>query len=213
MGKCLFMRKGETHTASKQGLPFGYTKLAYIQSSGTQYVDSFFNPNQNTRVVMDVQLFSQETQINGIFGVRDSSYPNEANKFIAWSMSTGSSIRSDYFGTNANVSKSISIVGTRIIVDKNRNICKFGSNVLINTSATGQCKKSIYLLCTNDGDNGANYYATANLYSCQIYDNDVLVRDYVPCINTSGEVGLYDLVGKQFYGNAGTGVFIGSEVA
>ena len=52
-----------------------------------------------------------------------------------------------------------------------------------------------------------------NLYSCQIYDNGTLVRDFVPCINGSGEVGLYDLVGKQFYGNAGTGVFTGSEVA
>lgn len=56
-------------------------------------------------------------------------------------------------------------------------------------------------------------YANATIYSCQIYDNGTLVRDYVPCINPSGEVGLYDLVGGKFYGNAGSGVFVtGPEV-
>ena len=51
------------------------------------------------------------------------------------------------------------------------------------------------------------------LYYCRIFDGDTLLRDYIPCINASGAVGLYDLVGRQFYGNAGTGAFTGSEVA
>ena len=63
--------------------------------------------------------------------------------------------------------------------------------------------------------NGGSSYANASmkLYACQIYDDGTLVRDFVPCINASGEVGLYDLVGQQFYGNAGAGTFTGSEVA
>lgn len=51
------------------------------------------------------------------------------------------------------------------------------------------------------------------VYWFKIYDNGTLARDFVPCIKDDGEVGLYDLVRKQFYGNAGTGVFTGSEVA
>lgn len=48
----------------------------------------------------------------------------------------------------------------------------------------------------------------AKLYSAQIYNGASLplIRDFVPCINPSGAVGLYDLVGAKFYGNAGTGV-------
>ena len=192
-------------------LPSGYKRLEYIQSTGTQYVDSGFKPNQNTRVIMDVKLLSQTTANIGIFGVRDVVMANEAKKFIAWSMSTGSSIRSDYFGTYANVLKSTSIVGNRIILDKNKNICKFGSVVLTNTSATGQCTKSIYLLCTNDGGT-PNYHATANLYSCKIYDNDVLVRDFIPCQKPDGTIGLWDDVNSVFYGNAGTGTFTAGPV-
>jgi hypothetical protein len=45
------------------------------------------------------------------------------------------------------------------------------------------------------------------LYYFQIYDNNVLVRDFVPCINASGEAGLYDKANNVFYGNAGSGTF------
>ena len=58
-----------------------------------------------------------------------------------------------------------------------------------------------------------NEYSKSKIYYCKIYNNGILVRDFVPCIKDDGEVGLYDLIGKQFYGNAGTGVFTGSEVA
>ena len=53
----------------------------------------------------------------------------------------------------------------------------------------------------------------ARIYSCKIYSNSALIRQFVPCKNSSGEVGLYDEVNNVFYGNAGTGVFIaGPEV-
>ncbi|MBQ4353596.1 MAG: discoidin domain-containing protein [Clostridia bacterium] len=45
------------------------------------------------------------------------------------------------------------------------------------------------------------------MYSCQIYDNGTLVRDFVPCVDYSGEVGMYDLVSAVFYGSSGTGAF------
>ena len=48
---------------------------------------------------------------------------------------------------------------------------------------------------------------TGKIYSCQIYDNGSLVRDYVPCINNDGTIGLWDDVNSVFYGNAGTGSF------
>lgn len=54
MGKVLFMRKGNKRTTPVVPLPKGYTKLAYIQSSGTQYVDTGFTPNQDTCIEMDV---------------------------------------------------------------------------------------------------------------------------------------------------------------
>jgi hypothetical protein len=45
------------------------------------------------------------------------------------------------------------------------------------------------------------------MYSCQIYDNGTLIRDYVPCITPDNEAGLYDLVNGAFYANMGSGAF------
>lgn len=187
-------------------LPEGYTQLEYIQSSGTQYINSGYAPSQNTRVVADVQLMEQTTATVAFFGVRDTAAANSPNKFIAWSMTTGQSIRSDYFGTSSNPTSSISVVGKRITIDKNRNICSFGETVLTNTVATGQCKNNMFLFAEND-EGKANYFGSIKLYSCQVYDNDNLIRDFTPCINSDGAVGLYDMVGAQFYGNAGSGTF------
>jgi len=47
------------------------------------------------------------------------------------------------------------------------------------------------------------------LYSFKVEDNGVLVRDYVPCyIKATNEVGLYDLVTKEFYHNLGSVPFL-----
>ena len=52
------------------------------------------------------------------------------------------------------------------------------------------------------------------LYYCQIYNGNTIVRNYIPCINPDGEIGLYDLANSKFYTNAGTGVFTaGPEIA
>ena len=47
------------------------------------------------------------------------------------------------------------------------------------------------------------------LYSCQIYDNDTLIRDYVPCMDNNGVYGLYDKVNGVFYTSATDSGFTG----
>ena len=64
----------------------------------------------------------------------------------------------------------------------------------------------MYVLANNE-KNTTVYYSSAKLYSCKIYDNGTLVRDFIPCQTTSGEIGLWDDVNSVFYGNAGTGTF------
>ena len=205
MGSCLFMRKGENHTAPAKGLPAGFTKLAYIQSSGTQYINTGFKPNNNTRVVMDL-LYTGSESISNEFGAWNSS--NNAS-FIC--LTTGQNNLYPFYG---NASQTVSVNRTaRHTVDMDKNVVKMNGTTMITFDQMSfQCTYPMFLCCFNNA--GATENMTSmRIYSCQIYDNGTFVRDYIPCINASGEVGLYDLVGKQFYGNAGTGVFTGSEVA
>ena len=46
------------------------------------------------------------------------------------------------------------------------------------------------------------------LYSCKMYNSNVLQRDFVPCYRKSDWViGLYDIVNNTFYTNSGSWTF------
>ncbi|MDY6152100.1 MAG: hypothetical protein SPI06_01690 [Terrisporobacter sp.] len=51
--------------------------------------------------------------------------------------------------------------------------------------------------------------ANARWYKVKIYDNGILVRDFIPIKTTTNIYGLWDKVNKVFYKNAGTGTFTG----
>ena len=184
-------------------LPSGYTRLEYIESTGTQYIDTGFKPNNNTRVVLDFEPTAAYSGIAGIFGIRDTKYATAANMFIFWN-NGANTFRTDYFGTQKTMT--VSTLLARQTVDKDKNLTTIGSVSASNTASTGQCSNNLYLFCTNDAGT-ANYFAKLKLYSCQIYDNGTLIRDYIPAKLDDGTVGLYDKLNGLLYINAGTGTF------
>lgn len=56
-------------------------------------------------------------------------------------------------------------------------------------------------------------WAKYKVYSCKIWDNDIIQRNLIPAKNTSGTLGLYDAVNNMFYTNAGTGTFTAGPIA
>lgn len=208
MGKCLFMRKGETHTEPRQGLPSGYTELEYIQSSGTQHIDTGFVPNQDTRVVMDFDAVSiPNGKTATLFSARGNGTNGgwSVNAFAVFAQSSFTTLVDQY--ASAYVTPSVSSSG-RHTVDKNKNVTFFDGNEIQRFTYTAFTSAvQLRLLYDNQPSGGDEHPFGGKLYSCQIYDNGNLVRDFIPCINPSGAVGLYDKVTKAFFGNAGTGTF------
>lgn len=50
--------------------------------------------------------------------------------------------------------------------------------------------------------------AKFRFYKCKIYDDDILIRDFIPVKRkVDNVIGMYDLVEGKFYGNNGTGTF------
>ena len=205
MGHCLFLRKGSVHT-KPISLPSGYTKLAYIQSTGTQWVDTGFKPNQNTRIKMDCNVIGFNSMDAFLFGARIAS-GNTAFCLAADDANTR------WFALYGNAVQNPTGTCTgKHSIDFNQNVLTLDGKKSTFAKTTFQSSYNLLLFATITNGNVDSQRGKMAIYSCQIYDNGTLVRDFVPCINGSGEVGLYDLVGKQFYGNAGTGVFTGSEV-
>lgn len=191
-------------------LPDGYTELEYIESTGTQYIDTGFMPSQNTRVIIEIEVYNPDSETKGIFGTRNQNSSKSSLGYVVWLMSSGATVRSDYFG--GSIIQDFNELNKRIVIDKNKNICTVGSTVITNSSGTGLAPFSLYLFCVNNiGLATESYRVKAKLYSCKIYDNDILEKLFVPCMNKSGDIGLYDIIDEKFYGNAGTGAFIPGE--
>lgn len=201
----------ETIVEEAPWLPGGYTELEYIEATGTQYIDTDYAPNQNTRVMAEMEFGSSGFGImNCLFGTRSTISESDSLAYALWSFNSGKVARSDFFGSA--IQKSFNFASLYLTIDKNKRICQLNSTIISNSNNTGQVEEPLYLFALNEGSSGdAKYHTSAKLYSFQIYENETLVRNFIPCINPEGIVGLFDSVGLAFYGNLGTGSFVAGQ--
>lgn len=187
----------ETKPASR--LPEGYAEVQYIQSSGTQYVDTGFKPNQDSRVI--IKLSTSETGSHTVFGADIDWVDN------GFALGVGFTHYGKETGTISGLNN-----GSPHEVDFNKNIISMdGSTVLTMGASTFSVPHNLALFANNRAG-GIQGKTTMALYYCRIYDGNTIIRDYIPCKNAGGAVGLYDLVDGKFYGNAGTGSFTAGPV-
>ena len=201
----------ETPPEPVSPLPEGYTQLEYIESTGTQYIDTGFVPNQDSRVYLKAMPMSAAETGDGVgFIPYGSGISNTSQAFECYS-----SLGQYEFNYDGQYSFAGSAsVGSVLEIDHNKNIvslCSNGDKQNINfTYATFSCPYTLTLFALH---RASILRGLLRLYSCQIYDNGTITRDFFPCKNSSGEVGLYDLIDGEFYPNAGAGVFsAGPEV-
>lgn len=180
------------------------TPIEYIQSSGTQYINSNFIPKATTRTIMKAEPMAWSAW-SAFFGTRNATSPTASQAYIA-AVPAATLYCSDYFGSSLTAETPTIMQITNI--DKNKNICSFNNIMITNTSSTVNATTNMFLLALNDVGT-AKYFLSAKLYSCQIYDGNTLVRDFIPIKTTTNIYGLWDKVNKVFYPNAGTGTFTG----
>lgn len=188
-------------------LPSGYTKLKYVRSTGAQAIFTGVSVDQDTRVVIDFQMDSSQTTEQHICSVRTSTSGPFFTAFYNGSLSSGN-YRVRWASQAINTFKLIS--GTdRMVLDFNKNSVTLGDYQLTFSSATFSISYPLTLFCRNTAGT-CDAYAYMDMYSCQIYSGTTLVRDYIPCKNSSGVAGLWDDVESMFYGS-GTPLEAGPE--
>ena len=187
-------------------LPEGYRRLEYVRSTGTQYVDTGLTANNNTAIAVDVHLNGSENATVP-YGVWDSGNPTNAFLFYAMRSSNAANI---FYGTKrqSNVAGSYF---TRGILIQNKNVFSFNGTVLGTLETqTFQSSNNMFLFAWNAAGTVADL-STMDIYSCAIHNDNVLARLYTPVLTAGGEIGLYDSITREFYGNAGTGTFVAGD--
>ena len=187
-------------------LPSGYTRLEYVESNGTQYIDTGFKADVNTRLVIDAQVFPDQPENYDdtwmLFGTFDDSgfgalYIPASKKYMIFRDYDVTSFSADCKGNE------------RLLIDYNKTQASIKINgieeqIELENVTSLPVDGNIFIFAGCSWGNPFAYTAM-KVYSCQIYDDDVLVRDFVPCLAPSGTAGLYDLANGVFYGNAEIG--------
>lgn len=187
-------------------LPSGCKRVEYIESTGSQYIDTEFKPNQDTRVIIDYQITTAQTI--PLFGARNGSTNRE---FEMFAYADGKGIQDGYGSSQDYVTSSPNL--NRTTIDKNKNVTTSSDGSVNKTHAaqTFQCSYNMYLFQMNNGGQIYNASYGSRCYSCQIYDNGTLIRDYIPYIDENGDANLWDNVNESPAKKVGTFV-AGPEV-
>ena len=181
--------------------------VEYIASTGTQYIDTGFKHNQNTRLLADMDFQPSVAYVTP-FGSWGGANTSPQKRFGAQINANNNGINL-YYGSRA--SQAINTPATytgRKTWDFNKNVFTIGGTSKTFSAQTFQSQFNDYIFGLSSYT--GTFYGGANmkLYSFKIYDNGTLVRDFVPCYKKyNGEGGLYDTVNNVFYENKGTGEF------
>jgi hypothetical protein len=185
---------------SKNILPSEYQQVEYIQSTGEQYIDTGYIPNQDTFVNSDVNLVSYNAN-NVLFGQR-VAYMDGQYEVVAFKTQYIPQLRYGNQSTGSVEGSTLSIGDHYIETSKNGLF--IDNNRVGNTlnTVTFICQYSIYLFARNNAGT-ANAFSNIKIYSLKISENDVLIRDFIPCYRKSdSKPGMYDTINSVFYTNA-----------
>jgi hypothetical protein len=191
------------------GLPEGFTQVEFIQSSGSQYIDTGFYPSNNARLVLDFENNTHGSGWRGIYGAREGT--NNARSFSLF-MSSADRFYSNTGNTVYTWGATPSIFGRHMVDHVGNTVTIDGVSHSHSNITFTNTISTLVLFGTKDNGSVGNL-SDIKIFSCKIYDNGNLVRDFIPCKNAEGVAGLYDTVDDKFYGNAGSGVFaVGQDV-
>ena len=184
---------------AQSGLPEGYTALEYIQSSGSQYIDTGRKLTQDSDITIDFRIVGGINRSAGIFGSRESASKNNLTLVLdmdARFLVDFSEYRQHRFITAASLER------TKIQINK----AGVWVNDILKTSWSDVADfetPTNGLIFDIGNNNWTGNKAIMRLYSYT--DGDA--QQLVPCLDANGVPCLYDLIGKTALYNQGAGSF------
>lgn len=180
--------------AKEVGVSEKYKVVDYVETNGTQYIDTGFKPNQNTRVVVD---FKADNIAQHVWGSR-IEWRN--NSFLCcWETNFDWCVQINASNFNggafdANARHTVEMSCTEFKVD--------GTTTATYSVDAFQCTNNLLIASVQNSEQSENF--VGKYYSFKVYDGNNLVRDYVPVKNSQGVYGLYDKINDTFSSSTGS---------
>ena len=184
-------------------LPSEYQEVEYIQSSGTQYIDTWLTVSGNVKADYEYTPTSSSPSAPVFM---DTDWRN--NWFGSWNTYI-------YYWGNTSNNEWYTVGSLAQNVKAHDIVAKSWCSRTLNWTTVSYTPSSSYpspswtlKLFAGQRAGSIISYNVSKLYSFKRYDSWVLTQDMIPCYRKSDSViGLYDLVNNQFYTNAWTWTF------
>lgn len=196
-------------------LPNTYQEVEYIQSSGDQWIDTWYILTSNPKFDINFAfLWWDSNSWIPICGSRNNTgahfswfcclYVNSSSYYVTPNYAWFDPWASSWVSITSGVKYNIIEDAWKFYLDWVYKSAASTTNTYV--SVVG---RNFLLFANNDRENWLQIrWCRMKLYWCKLYNNWTLVRNFVPCYRKSDSViWLYDLVNNQFYTNSWTGTF------
>ena len=207
-------------------LPKEYQQVEYIENTSVQFIDTLFRGNQDTKIVCEAVITDsfKSGYYQGLFGATDVDGSKELNRNTVHMHRYTSSelIVMAVYGSKVVCKGFKGDITKKHIYELDKNIFKVDNNKIYTYDYTSfENTKNINIFRDNNNINSSQEKRCClmKLYSFLIYDDDKLVRNFIPCYSTTtvtdvegivrakDRIGLYDIVNNKFYTNKESGTF------
>ena len=182
-------------------LPSAFQEVEYIESSGTQYIDTGVSGGSTGGYEISFQPTSYLRNYQQYLAGDRLTTGNKVPKLFAYSSLL-------QFRIEGNTTYQLTLtsgVFNKIEVKENGDFYLNGTQEGTFTISNGFGDKTMCIFNANEEN---NLFSAMRLEYLKLNKDGTLVRYFIPCYRKAdNEVGLYDLVNGVFYTNAGTGTF------
>ena len=206
--------EGEVYSIARNGevlwikstLPSGFTELEYIESNGTQWIQTDIYPDDNT-IKLEVKVAYSSTKTGQLMGAGTSG--NERFNFGIESSRFRFGFGGGWFDANSKVLQSdtnphIWILDANTKCGSIDGIEQFTTNTYV---PSGSRSVVLFARGTSSVAEGGNK-TSGKIYYAKVWDKGYLVRDLIPVLDADGRPCMYDKVTKQCLYNQGSGEFL-----
>lgn len=196
-----------------QGWKKPYTDIEYIESTGTQWINTGVVPNSAIKVKTRIYINQRFSSWNFIFG--STTYRHSSSKDF------GITFRDQRFYMDYNGTKQTNATASLnqwydVETESNgaSTYLKINGEMVYTTPSTYYPLQTTYPigLFTLYGPDGSGWGSSIRMKYIQIWKDDVLVRNFIPVLDSNGVPCMYDKVENKFYYNSGNGQFAAGPV-
>lgn len=176
-----------------------YKKAEYIESTGTQYIDTGVIGESGLTFEMGLQFLGNVSSDVYVMGSRTSSQRIYALHVYSSKFCIGHGS----LATSSRVSDNLYHDFKTVLNQGEQGLWVDGVRYYTGTSGTSiKTNFPIYLFACNNAGNAS--CSKQRIYYVRIYKDNILVRNFVPVVDTdTGKAGLYDNVNDTFYTSNG----------